>query len=117
MILEKFIESLSEYEKDHLLSLLKNDERLRQEELRKLIELNKTTIDLWCEFKFSTRLRDIIASHFSKNGVTLNNYFLDDLDNSDLRRIRNLGIKSIIEFNELKPEKEDRPSEINPQVI
>jgi hypothetical protein len=103
MILEKFIESLSDYEKEHLLSLLKNDERIKQDELRKLIEINKTTIDIWANFKFSTRLRDIIALHYAKKGVCLNEHHLNYIDNRDLKRIRNLGVKSIVEFNELKP--------------
>jgi hypothetical protein len=103
MILEKFVEALSSYEKEHLLSLLKNDERIKQEELRKLIETNKTTIDVWADFKFSTRLRDIIALHFAKECVCLNDEHLKCIDNKDLKRIRNLGIKAIIEFNEFKP--------------
>lgn len=103
MILEKFIESLSEYEKDHLLSLLKNDKRLREEEFRKLIEINKTALDAWSGFRLSKRVRDIIAEHFAKDDFCLKEDEIDLIQSYDLKRIRNLGTKAIEEFNSFKP--------------
>lgn len=103
MILEKFIESLSEYEKDHLLSLLKNDKRLREEELRKLIEINKTVLDAWSGFRLSKRVRDIIAEYFAKDDFCLKEDEIDLIESYDLKSIRNLGTKAIEEFNSFKP--------------
>jgi hypothetical protein len=103
MIFEKFLEALSSYEKDHLLSLLKNDERIRLEDFRKLVELNKTTIDVWVSFKFSNKLRDTIANHYAIKGYCLSEDFLKSIDNYELKTIRNLGPKSISEYNEWRP--------------
>lgn len=102
MILEIFIKSLSEYEKEHLLSLLKNDKRIREEELRKLIYVNQTTIDTWSNFKINTKIRDIISKYFAEKDICVSEEMLNSLDGYELGRIRNIGNKSIIEFEKLK---------------
>lgn len=98
MDFRKFVNSLSDIEKDIFIDILHEDLRNRKENFNTLYETNYATIKKWSNNQCIHNTVEIVSKEFAKSKTMLTESYLNSLTYSDLISFRNLGPKKVKEF-------------------
>ena len=89
---------LDDYEKELILELSIKWKENKEKEEECLLERNTDTLMRWSDNKITDRLKKAVSKHYTLRGVTLTLEELNHLEKWELKKVRNIGDKSIDEF-------------------